>query len=133
VISVKSSSNVVRNNTLRTSAGLISLRAGNHSVVTGNLMLAGGKAGSGGVKVYEHGHVITGNYVEDSQDYAYVLGAGDAYTYPSFSHAPAMDTRMDGNIAVNATVRGAIIGHGGSGAVPVNCSFPAHDLDRSRR
>jgi hypothetical protein len=123
VISVKSSSNVIRNNTIRTSGGMISLRAGNHSVVTGNLMLAGGKAGSGGVKVYERGHTITGNYVEDSQDYAYVLGAGDAYTYPSFSHAPAMDTHMDSNIAIGETVRGAVIGHGGSGAVPVSCSF----------
>jgi Ricin-type beta-trefoil lectin domain-like len=73
--------------------------------------------------VYEHNHVVTGNYVQDSQDYAYVLGAGDAYTYPSFSHAPAMNTRMDDNIAVNVTVRGAIIGHGGSGAVPEDCSF----------
>jgi hypothetical protein len=123
VISVKSSGNVVRNNTIRTSGGLISLRSGNHSVVTGNLVLAGRKPGSGGVKVYEHGHVITGNYVEASQDYAYVLGAGDAYTYPSFSHAPAMETEMDDNVAVGETVRGAIIGHGGSGAVPVDCSF----------
>ena len=53
IISVKSSSNALRYNTILTSNGTLSLRAGNRSSVYSNFMLQGGKSGAGGIKLYE--------------------------------------------------------------------------------
>jgi hypothetical protein len=65
VISVKSSDNVVRYNTMRGSAGDFTLRHGNRTVVYGNYILGGGVAGSGGIRVYGGAHRIFNNYVSD--------------------------------------------------------------------
>src|SRR5438045_642099 len=51
IISSKSSSNTIRYNTVRTSAGVFSLRAGNHGQVYGNFFLCAGKGG--GIKMSE--------------------------------------------------------------------------------
>lgn len=125
----KSSNNTISNNTVRTSVGTISLRAGNNCTVSGNLMLQGGKAGAAGIKIYEKNHTVTGNYVDNPQDYGFVLGAGDAYTNPSFSHAQVFNANVSNNIWINLNVRGVIIGHGGDGTVaPVGCTFANNQL-----
>jgi hypothetical protein len=65
VISVKSSDNVVRYNTMRGSAGDFTLRHGNRTIVYGNYILGGGVTGSGGIRVYGGAHRIFNNYVSD--------------------------------------------------------------------
>ena len=129
IIENKSSNNIIRNNTIRTSIGMISLRSGNNCTVSGNLMLQEGKTGTGGIKIYEKNHTVTGNYIDNPQDYGFVLGAGDSYTNPSFGHAQVFNANVSNNIWINLNTRGAIIGHGGDGTVsPVGCTFANNAL-----
>ena len=63
VISLKSSDNIVRYNTLLNCRGAICLRLGSRDVVCGNFVLAtDGAPGSGGVKLYGFDHRIFNNY-----------------------------------------------------------------------
>ncbi|MCR6484799.1 polysaccharide lyase 6 family protein [Amycolatopsis sp. OK19-0408] len=70
-ISVKSSDNVVRYNTIRDSKGYIVLRHGNRSVVEGNLLFGSG------IRFHGNDHEIVDNYVANSGDRAIVFGSGD--------------------------------------------------------
>lgn len=58
VISVKSSANIVWGNTFSGSRGTITLRGGMDSVAAENYF----ENGLGGIRVYDSGHLITGNY-----------------------------------------------------------------------
>ncbi len=63
IMSLKSSDNLVRNNTLVDCRGAICLRLGNRSTVTGNFVMAtGDEPGCGGVKVYGFEHQVFNNY-----------------------------------------------------------------------
>jgi hypothetical protein len=70
-ISVKSSDNVVRYNTIRDSRGYIVLRHGNRSVVEGNLLFGSG------IRFHGNDHKIVSNYVANSGGRAIVFGSGD--------------------------------------------------------
>jgi len=70
-ISVKSSDNVVRYNTIRDSRGYIVLRHGNRSTVEGNVLFGSG------IRFHGNDHKIVGNYVANSGDRAIVFGSGD--------------------------------------------------------
>ncbi|WP_370971666.1 chondroitinase-B domain-containing protein [Amycolatopsis sp. cg9] len=70
-VSVKSSDNVVRYNTIRDSKGYIVLRHGNRSVVEGNLLFGSG------IRFHGNDHKIVNNYVANSGDRAIVFGSGD--------------------------------------------------------
>jgi chondroitinase B-like protein/ricin-type beta-trefoil lectin protein len=128
MIASKSSSNTIRLNTVRTSVGMISLRAGNKCKVQDNLQLQAGKSGTAGIKIYEHDHTITGNYVDNPTDYPLLIGAGDSYLSSTFAHAACERCIMDGNIAINLNARPAIIGHGGSGVAPKDSTFRNNQL-----
>jgi poly(beta-D-mannuronate) lyase len=71
-ISVKSSANTIRDNTIRNSLGGIVLRHGNKSRVEGNFILAG----SNGIRIYGNDHLIVNNYVERVTGSGIVLGSG---------------------------------------------------------
>lgn len=72
IISVKSGSNIIRNNTFRRCLGTLSLRHGNNTLIEGNYFFGEGKTamfegstiGCGGVRVYGKGHSIINNYME---------------------------------------------------------------------
>ena len=83
MIGIKSSGNVVRHNTIRRSRGFISLRAGRGNHIYGNYVLGEGKAGTGGIRLFEDDHVIYNNYV-DAEEYPLTLTNGDA---PGGTHA----------------------------------------------
>jgi hypothetical protein len=83
MIGLKSSKNTVRHNTIRRSRGFISLRAGRGNRIYGNYILGEGKAGTGGIRVFEDDHVIYNNYV-DTEDMPLALTNGDA---PGGTHA----------------------------------------------
>ncbi|MDQ7810643.1 polysaccharide lyase 6 family protein [Amycolatopsis sp. A133] len=70
-ISVKSSDNVVRYNTIRDSLGYIVLRHGNRSTVEGNVLFGSG------IRFHGNDHKIVNNYVANSGDRAIVFGSGD--------------------------------------------------------
>ncbi|MEI7730480.1 MAG: polysaccharide lyase 6 family protein [Verrucomicrobiota bacterium] len=63
IMSLKSSDNVVRNNTLLNCRGAICLRLGNRDIVSGNFIIAtNGEPGCGGVKLYGFDHRVFNNY-----------------------------------------------------------------------
>ncbi|SFW91522.1 polysaccharide lyase 6 family protein [Amycolatopsis australiensis] len=70
-ISVKSSDNVVRYNTIRDSKGYIVLRHGNRGLVEGNLLFRSG------IRFHGNDHRIVDNYVANSDGRAIVFGSGD--------------------------------------------------------
>ncbi|MEV6243923.1 polysaccharide lyase 6 family protein [Lentzea sp. NPDC051838] len=69
-ISVKSSDNTVRYNTIRDSRGYIVLRHGNRTTVEGNLLF------NSGIRFHGNDHKIYNNYVENTRDRAMVFGSG---------------------------------------------------------
>ncbi|MGW7418455.1 polysaccharide lyase 6 family protein, partial [Streptomyces sp. NPDC054863] len=73
-ISVKSSDNTVRYNTIRDSFGGIVLRHGNRNRVEGNYLVAGTE----GVRIYGNDHVIVNNYLAGLSGRALVVGSGSA-------------------------------------------------------
>ncbi|MFB7864236.1 chondroitinase-B domain-containing protein [Streptomyces sp. NPDC056069] len=71
-ISVKSSDNTVRYNTVRDSRGGIVLRHGNRTTVAGNHLLGGGE----GVRLYGNDHLVVNNYFGALTGRALVVGSG---------------------------------------------------------
>jgi hypothetical protein len=69
-ISVKSSDNTVRFNTIRDSKGYIVLRHGNRTTVEGNLLFGSG------IRFHGNDHKVFNNYVENTGDRAIVFGKG---------------------------------------------------------
>jgi poly(beta-D-mannuronate) lyase len=61
IISVKSSKNIIRYNTVRNSTGNITLRAGRNTAVYGNYVF--GTGNQGGIRMFEDNHRIFNNYV----------------------------------------------------------------------
>jgi poly(beta-D-mannuronate) lyase len=72
-ISVKSSGNVIRHNTIRDSLGGIVLRHGNANRVEGNYLLSG----QNGIRIYGDDHRIVNNYIEQVAGSGIVLGSGN--------------------------------------------------------
>lgn len=64
IISVKSGGNVIRENTIFQSQGSIVLRHGNGNLVSRNVILAGGKASTGGIRVINRDQIVRDNYIE---------------------------------------------------------------------
>jgi poly(beta-D-mannuronate) lyase len=62
IISVKASKNVIRYNTIRSSTGNITLRAGKNDSVYGNFVF--GTGNQGGLRIFDSGHRIYNNYIE---------------------------------------------------------------------
>jgi poly(beta-D-mannuronate) lyase len=71
-ISVKSTGNIIRRNTIRDSLGGIVLRHGNANWVEGNYLLAG----QNGIRIYGNDHWIVNNYLERIAGSGIVLGSG---------------------------------------------------------
>jgi poly(beta-D-mannuronate) lyase len=74
IISIKSSANTVRYNTIRTSSGNLSLRAGRHNIIYGNWVF--GTGNQGGIRMYEDDHKIFNNYIATGQ--ALIANRSDA-------------------------------------------------------
>ncbi|MFH9725376.1 polysaccharide lyase 6 family protein [Streptomyces sp. NPDC017254] len=73
-ISVKSSDNVIRYNTIRNSLGGIVLRHGNRTRVESNHLIGGQE----GVRIYGNDHVVVNNYLAGLTGRAMVVGSGTA-------------------------------------------------------
>jgi poly(beta-D-mannuronate) lyase len=62
IVSVKSCSNVVRNNLFKECQGGVVLRHGNYNTVENNVFLGNGKDGTGGVRIINKGQWVVNNY-----------------------------------------------------------------------
>jgi poly(beta-D-mannuronate) lyase len=65
IVSIKSSKNTVRYNTIRNSNGNLTLRAGKNNSIYGNFIF--GTGNQGGIRMFDDGHKIFNNYVETGQ------------------------------------------------------------------
>jgi hypothetical protein len=119
-ISVKSSDNVLRYNTMRSNPGELTLRHGNRNQVYGNYILGEGNAKAGGIRVCGADHRIYNNYIEGVKKGAAIFlegGDGDGTDVPGKQHYRVYRTQV-----VNNTVVGSHIQVGGAHPlVPVDC------------
>lgn len=88
-ISVKSSDNTVRYNTIRDSVGSIVLRHGNRNLVEGNLMLGN----TAGIRFYDNDHVIINNVIQGGTGQI-IAGSGDVADDTTGSTAHARPDRV---------------------------------------
>ena len=72
-ISIKSSNNVVRYNTIINSRGTLSLRHGWNTLVEGNILIGG----STGIRFFGNNHTVINNIVEDTSGPAMEIGGGE--------------------------------------------------------
>jgi hypothetical protein len=73
VISVKSTSDVIRYNTLRDSQGTITLRHGWNNLVEGNYLLGD----ETGIRIFGNNHTVINNVIENSTGQALAVGGGE--------------------------------------------------------
>jgi hypothetical protein len=78
IMSIKSSDNTVRHNTVRTSAGHISQRHGNRNQYYGNYVLGGGVAGSAGIRAFGGDHKFYNNYIDGVTTFGILLEGGES-------------------------------------------------------
>ncbi|MES2338180.1 MAG: polysaccharide lyase 6 family protein [Pseudomonadota bacterium] len=67
IVSVKSGGNIIRENTIFQSQGSIVLRHGNGNRVSRNVILAGGKASTGGIRIINADQAVRDNYIEGTR------------------------------------------------------------------
>jgi chondroitinase B-like protein len=114
-ISVKSSDNIIRYNTIRDSRGYIVLRHGNRSTVEGNLIF-----GASGIRFHGNDHKIINNYVDSTTGRAIVFGSGEEADSPPTSKLHDRPDRV--TVAFN-TVRGtsSVVDSDGGTFKPKDC------------
>jgi poly(beta-D-mannuronate) lyase len=120
-ISIKSSDNILRWNTLRSNPGELTLRHGNRNQVYGNYILGEGNAKAGGIRVCGADHRIFNNYVAGVKKGAAIFlegGDGDGTDVPGKQHYRVYRTQV-----VNNTVVGNHIQVGGAHPLePIDCT-----------
>jgi hypothetical protein len=131
VVSLKSSDNTVRYNTMRASKGQFSIRSGNRCAFYGNYVLGDGVAGALGVRIGGSGHQIYDNYVEGVSGPGIFLEGGDidepTGTLPVPCTAAQCDPRMrvtTTEVVFNTVVNagGITLGGGGHPLDPNDCT-----------
>lgn len=64
IISIKSGRTIVRSNTFIECIGLITCRHGKNNLIEDNVFLCGNINDTGGIRMYDSGHIIRNNYIE---------------------------------------------------------------------
>ncbi|MFF0483135.1 chondroitinase-B domain-containing protein [Streptomyces sp. NPDC004435] len=95
-ISVKSSGNTIRYNTLRDGKGGIVLRHGNATTVEGNHVLGG----ANGVRLYGNDHLVVNNHISGTTSRGIVIGSGTVRDH----HAGETTEQRRGNDACDRAV-----------------------------
>ncbi|MEV6243922.1 polysaccharide lyase 6 family protein [Lentzea sp. NPDC051838] len=113
-ISVKSSDNVIRHNTMRDSRGFLVLRHGHRNLVDGNLLFGTG------IRFHGNDHRIVNNYVESSRDRAIVFGSGKEADSGPTSKLHDRPDRV--TVAFNTLIgTGAVVDSDGGDFKPKDC------------
>lgn len=133
-VSVKSSDNLIRDNTLVNCRGTITLRQGKRNIVTGNVLLnLAAKAESGGIRVCGGDHEIRDNYVYGartggSQHMGGIVltasdvdPAADPTTYAYDKHWPVENLLVQSNTLINC--KQSFVYGGGYAYAPVSATF----------
>ncbi|HEX6346656.1 polysaccharide lyase 6 family protein [Umezawaea sp.] len=113
-ISVKSSDNVIRHNTIRDSTGYVVLRHGNRNLVDGNVLLGSG------VRFHGNDHRVVNNYVQNSGDRAIVFGTGSEADSGPTSTGHDRPDRV--TVAFNTLIgTGQVVDNDGGAFLPKDC------------
>jgi hypothetical protein len=105
-ISVKSSDNIIRNNTMRATGGEICLRHGNRNQVSGNYIIADGHNGSRGIRVYGADHRIFNNYVAAAATGIWLdAGSATATEEPGTEHYRVYRTWVFNNTVIGQDIQ----------------------------
>jgi hypothetical protein len=89
IISLKSSGNTIRYNTILDTNGSIYFRTGNRNTVYGNYIIGHSKPGSGGVRIYGEDQKVMFNYFSQLDTPAVWFGDGEtAFFNPAMDVAP---------------------------------------------
>ncbi len=65
IISIKAGRTIVRNNTFYSCIGLVTCRHGKNNLIEGNSFFCNKITDAGGIRMYDAGHVIRNNYIQD--------------------------------------------------------------------
>jgi hypothetical protein len=122
IISMKSSDNVVRYNTMRGNKGEMVLRHGNRGQVYGNIILGDGVASAGGLRVCGGDHKIYNNYIAGVSGSGIFLegGESDDTTGELTDHKQVYRTQVVFNTVVSD--RGIAVG-GSHPMDPIDCTI----------
>lgn len=114
IISSKSNDNTYRYNTIRESAGTITLRHGDRGTVEGNFIFGGGKNGTGGIRIIGEDHRVINNYIADVDDRAggaISISAGVPNS-PLNGHQQVVNAQIANNTVVNVDGAAVIFDQG---------------------
>jgi hypothetical protein len=130
IVSLKSSDNTLRYNTLRASKGQFNLRSGNRDIVYGNYVLGDSVSGSMGLRVGGAGHEIFSNYIEGVGGPGIFLEGGDIDEPSGTLPVPCTTAQCDPRFRVTKTdvvfntvvnAGGIVLGGGGHPLDPADC------------
>lgn len=106
VISVKSSDNIIRNNSLYECEGVIALRHGDRNIVNGNVFIGNSKRNTGGVRIVNAAHQVYDNrfYGVSGTRFFSALAVMDAVpnSLPN-RYCQVTDTKIHHNLFVNCS------------------------------
>jgi hypothetical protein len=120
-ISIKSSQNVIRWNTMRGTNGQFVLRHGNGSEMYGNFIFGDGLAGAGGIRVHGGNHKIYNNYIEGTAKTGINLEGGE---FDDNSGAPTDHKQVYSTQVMFNTLIGRPLVVGGAHPLdPHDCTF----------
>jgi poly(beta-D-mannuronate) lyase len=106
IISVKTSGNIIRNNSFRENKGEVVMRHGHTNTVTGNRF----EGGTGGIRLSGHGHVVTGNTISGCPATGIRLYFGTPdLTHPA-SYLPVYDCVISNNTITDCGKMGILVG-----------------------
>jgi hypothetical protein len=127
-ISIKSSDNTIRYNTMRASKGEFTLRHGNRNSVYGNFILGDGVSGGSAIRVLGGDHKLYNNYIQGVSGSAIFLEGGTSTDTTGMltDHKQVYRTQVVFNTIVNS--RGIVLG-GAHPLPPENCTVAYNVLE----
>ena len=105
IISIKTSSNIIRSNLFRNNRGELVMRHGHDNVINGNRF----EGGSGGIRLSGHGHAVTDNVIRDCRSTGIRLYYGTPDLMHPASYLPVFDCVISNNTVLNCG-EGILIG-----------------------
>lgn len=106
IVSVKSCSNVVRNNLFKECQGGVVLRHGNYNTVENNIFLGNGKDGTGGVRIINKGQWVVNNYFYECRGEGFrspLSIMNGVPNSPAFRYVEVTDAVVANNSWINCT------------------------------
>lgn len=106
IVSIKSCSNIVRNNLFKECQGGVVLRHGNFNTVENNIFLGNGKEGTGGVRIINKGQWVVNNLFYECRGTGFrspLSVMNGVPNSPAFRYVPVTDAVVVNNSFYNCT------------------------------